>query len=188
MVEFPLSIQDFAQVLSFTEAFGTSFNVSIQLFVSSLVLGLMCLFSYYTLFHRSDYWSKSLGYVEKTILSFVVGFLTIIVSAWATVFLKAFFDPFNLPEMIFTQILLMMPFAYFFFYALIYNQLGGKNKKTDLDFAKNYIKVSTLVFINFNVLIITLMVFYVGWGLGLVWVSLVCLISLEVFKYIKEHQ
>ena len=163
-----------------SEVYGLSDNFFLILLVGSLVVGYTCLTFYYKVYHNNNRWTE-LDYFEKTIISLVVGFLSIIVSSYFVIIYKLTSVNNEYSNILFKQLLYVSPFLYF----SAFSYLSEISNYKELDFIKTYIlRTVTLIFtLNF---VLILIVFYIvkAWS-GILLIILLILILLLLYK--KEY-
>ena len=160
-----------------SEVYGLSDNFFLILLVGSLVVGYTCLTFYYKVYHNNNRWTE-LDYFEKTIISLVVGFLSIIVSSYFVIIYKLTSVNNEYSNILFKQLLYVSPFLYF----SAFSYLSEISNYKELDFIKTYIlRTVTLIFtLNF---VLILIVFYIvkAWS-GILLIILLILILLLLYK------
>lgn len=162
------------------EVYGLSDNFFLILLVGSLVVGYTCLTFYYKVYHNNNRWTE-LDYFEKTIISLVVGFLSVIASSYFVIIYKLILVNNEYSNILFKQLLYVSPFLYFY----TFSYLSKRSNYKELDFIKTYVlRTLTLIFsLNF---VLILIVFYIikAWS-GILLIILLILILLLLYK--KEY-
>lgn len=159
------------------EVYGLSDNFFLILLVGSLVVGYTCLTFYYKVYHNNNRWTE-LDYFEKTIISLVVGFLSIIVSSYFVIIYKLTSVNNEYSNILFKQLLYVSPFLYF----SAFSYLSEISNYKELDFIKTYILRTVTLILTLNFVFI-LIVFYIvkAWS-GILLMILFILILLLLYK------
>ncbi len=160
-----------------SEVYGLSDNFFLILLVGSLVVGYTCLTFYYKVYHNNNRWTE-LDYFEKTIISLVVGFLSIIVSSYFVIIYKLTSVNNEYSNILFKQLLYVSPFLYF----SAFSYLSEISNYKELDFIKTYILRTVTLILTLNFVFI-LIVFYIvkAWS-GILLMILLILILLLLYK------
>ncbi len=131
------------------EVFGVNKESLIWLLSASIIFGIVCLTTYYYVYankKEKDNWNK-INYLEKVIISLIIGFITILTSLLIITSIELMLIlTGSTPNDFVFQFGYLLPFILFYF--------GYKNHEKRSNFIKSYFHFCYLSF--YNVLIITL--------------------------------
>ena len=141
------------------EAFNFSSETFIIFFLSSIIIGFICLTLYYKIYDTNPRWER-LDYLDKMTISLVVGFFSILISFFLIgildyIYQKNFTNELNTVRKILFQLLYLFPFIYF-----ISISSFTKIDYYNLDFIKDYINKSMICLIIFLLLFLIILSIY----------------------------
>lgn len=176
------TLKDLINASDVTQVFGLTTEQLIFVFASSVVVGHISLTYYYVFGSKSKAWAE-LHLLEKSVISLVVGFLTILVSLFLQLLIviiasagKLNGDP--LAGFPLAQFKYILPFGWFY---LMYKISKGKKVKArtrGLDFIKWYSVTSLIVLFIVDLFAIIALAFFAGATIPMIGIMfiLACLI------------
>ena len=140
--------------------FNIGANEFLVLILGSLIVGFICLTLYYRIYNNNKRWSE-LKFYEKSIVSLIIGFLSILVSLYILTILVLLTLLLKVPLENYEKILMQLPYLGSFFYFIIFLKLNSNKPYKELGFIKEYILgTGNLIFgLSFLAIIILFCIF-----------------------------
>lgn len=188
MIEMDYTLDFITQVVSMfniPKAFGIDINGFLTLILGSLFVGYICLTFHYKIYSNNQRWTE-LDYLEKAIVSLVIGFFSIFVSLLAILVSKftIFSDNIEQLNQFFLQLSYVLPFLYF----IAFSRITAKCDYKGLDFIKNYVKYSFSLIVGLY-LLFGLIIFYTIRSLaGFLFIFSVILMLVIAYKSWKLNE
>lgn len=142
-------IKEFIELLDISKNFGIDIKSFLVFIIGGIIVGFICLTLYYRVYGNNKRWVNLLFY-EKTIISLVIGILSILASLFFIVLYQIIMVNNDSLQQLFIQLQYIGPFLYFIAFAA----LTMKYKYKGLDFIKKYILYTFIIVACLNFLLL----------------------------------